>query len=453
MRHIFLGMDYLIFTPAIWRSLRTSPAPRSIVTVRQAPIPGRAQVAVRPPPQDPTPIIPARCIPCLILALLCVLSVAGEEVADASATPGAVAQESGVRLKDLCEIYGVRDNQLHGIGVVVGLGGTGDKTAATVRMLKQMLATKQLSFPEAELNSKNVAMVAITADLPAFARNGARLFTQVSCLGDASSLKGGVLLQTPLVAADGKIYAVAQGTVSIGGFGNAGPGLVQGGVDHKNIETVGSLPTGALVEREVPVSLLYGDRLRLVLKDADFTTASRVAHALTEVFGVGRVIAEDATMITLGFATKPSDQDLVETIARLQQVRVAPDLRARVVVNSRTGTVVAGNQVRISEVAVSHAGLSLRVMPVLQRRPDPASRGATIESLAWVDPVTRIRSDQPPAGLRPTSTPGTLTVMTGVTVDELANALNALGARPRDLVAIFEAIQRAGALHAELVVM
>jgi flagellar P-ring protein precursor FlgI len=450
MRHVFLGMDYLIFVPSAWqRGGAPPPLPDFAAADALPPIPRRA-APPRPAYQDPTPRHPSPCLSGLLLALCCLLPLTAEEAPAPAAAPAA---DAGVRLKDLCEIYGVRDNQLHGIGVVVGLGGSGDKTAATVRMLKQMLATKHLSFPEAELNSKNVAMVAVTADLPAFARNGGRLYTQVSCLGDASSLKGGVLLQTPLVAADGRIYAVAQGTVSIGGFGNAGPGLVQGGIDHKNTETVGALPAGALVEREVPVSLLYGDRLRLVLKDADFTTANRVALALTEVFGVGRVSAEDATMITLSFAAKPSDQELVETIARLQQVRVSPDIKARVVVNSRTGTVVAGNQVRISEVAVSHGGLSLRVMPVLQRRPDPDNRGATIDALAWVDPVTRIRSAQPPAGVRPSATPGTLTVLAGVTVDDLANALNALGARPRDLVAIFEAIQRAGALHAELVVM
>lgn len=453
MRHIFIGMDYLIFTTAGWRTRCPVMVSRPVSTIDLPPLPLRPPMTRRSAEQDPTPHLSMRIIAGLILALSYSLSIEAEEAAGSQSAAVVPALESGVRLKDLCEIYGVRDNQLHGIGVVVGLGGTGDKTAATVRMLKQMLATKKLSFPETELNSKNVAMVAITADLPAFARNGSRLYTQVSCLGDASSLKGGILLQTPLVAADGRIYAVAQGTVSIGGFGNAGPGLVQGGVDHKNIETVGALPSGALVEREVPVSLLYGDRLRLVLKDADFTTASRVSRALSEVFGAARVNAEDATMITLSFVTKPSDSDLVETIARLQQVRVSPDIKARVVVNSRTGTVVAGNQVRISEVAVSHAGLSLRVMPMIQRRPDPDNRGGTITSLAWVDPVTRIRSDQPPAGLRPTTTPGTLTVMSGVTVDDIANALNALGARPRDLVAIFEAIQRAGALHAELVVM
>jgi flagellar P-ring protein FlgI len=359
----------------------------------------------------------------------------------------------GVRLKDLCEIYGVRDNQLHGIGVVVGLSGTGDKTPATIRMLRQMLATKHLSFSDSDLQSKNVAMVAVTADLPAFSRNGTRLYSQISCLGDATSLRGGVLLQTPMVAADENIYAVAQGTVSIGGFGNAGPNIASTGTDHKNIETVATLAAGALVEREVPVSLLYGDKLRLVLKDADFTTASRVGRALAEEFGVERVKAEDATMVTLGFEKKPSETELVATIAKLQQLRVSPDLRARVVINARTGTVVAGNEVRISQVAVSHGGLSLRVTPVVERRSDPNDRNKVIDSVAWVDPVTRLRSTEPPPGIKPTQTPGSLNVLSGATVEDIANGLNALGARPRDLVAIFEAIQRAGALHAELVVM
>jgi flagellar P-ring protein precursor FlgI len=365
----------------------------------------------------------------------------------------ALPDANGVRLKDLCDIYGVRDNQLHGIGVVVGLSGTGDKTPATVRMLRQLLATKHLSFSESDLQSKNVAMVAVTADLPAFARNGSRLYTQISCVGDASSLKGGVLLQTPLVAADERIYAVGQGTVTIGGFGSSGPNIAASGIDHKNIETVGTLTAGAMVEREVPVSLLYGDRLRLVLKDADFTTASRVARVLGEKYGADHVIAEDATMITLGFMEKPSETVLVETIAQLQQLRVMPDIRARVVINARTGTVVAGSQVRISEVAVSHGGLSLRVSPVVERRADPNNRDKIIDTVAWVDPLTRQRSPNPPPGITPTPQPGTFSVLSGATVEDIANGLNALGARPRDLVAIFEAIQRAGALHAELVVM
>ena len=361
--------------------------------------------------------------------------------------------EPGVRLKDLCEISGVRDNHLFGVGLVVGLSGTGDKNPATVRMLRQMLATKHLSFDDADLSSKNVAMVTVTADLPAFARAGSRLYTTVSVAGDATSLRGGMLLQTPLTGADERIYAVAQGALSVGGFGAASPGQPASGVEHRNIETDASLSQGALVEREVPASLLYGDRLRLILRESDFTTASRVAHCLGDTFGPARVTAVDANMITLGFATTPSEGELVDTIAKLQQLRVAPDIKARVVINERTGTIVAGNLVRISAVAVSHGSLSLRVMPVADRRPDPADPRKVVDTVSWVDPFTRLKRSDPPAGLRPTATPGSLNIVAGATVDDIANALNALGAKPHDLVAIFEAIARAGALHAELVKM
>ena len=395
----------------------------------------------------------ATCLAALLA--LAGLAAAGEAPAGAEAAVAGdpAPTKAGVRLKDLCEIYGVRDNQLHGIGIVVGLSGTGDKTPATVRMLRQMLATKHLSFEDTDLLSKNVAMVSVTADLPAFARAGSRLYTQVETCGDATSLRGGVLLQTPLTGADERVYAVAQGAVSVGGFGAASPGLPAPGVEHKNIETVANLSQGALVEREIPVSLLYGDRLRLILRESDFITASRVAHCLGEAFGPGRVVAMDANMITLGFASTPSDGDLVETIARLQQLRVTPDIKARVVINANTGTVVAGNLVRISAVAVSHGSLSLRVQPVAERRPDPNDPRRAIDAVAWVDPFTRLKRAEPPAGLRPTATPGTMNIIAGATVDDIANALNALGAKPHDLVAIFEAIQRAGALHAELVVM
>jgi flagellar P-ring protein precursor FlgI len=454
MRHIFFDMDLIILVLAgaamrrQQQELSATTSPKSVQ---------RRQRTQRTGDDESTVRMLTR-LNSLALALVIVgfaeLGAVEAPVNETTAVATvALPDANGVRLKDLCDIYGVRDNQLHGIGVVVGLSGTGDKTPATVRMLRQLLATKHLSFSESDLQSKNVAMVAVTADLPAFARNGSRLYTQISCVGDASSLKGGVLLQTPLVAADERIYAVGQGTVTIGGFGSSGPNIAASGIDHKNIETVGTLTAGAMVEREVPVSLLYGDRLRLVLKDADFTTASRVARVLGEKYGADHVIAEDATMITLGFMEKPSETVLVETIAQLQQLRVMPDIRARVVINARTGTVVAGSQVRISEVAVSHGGLSLRVSPVVERRADPNNRDKVIDTVAWVDPLTRQRSPNPPPGITPTPQPGTFSVLSGATVEDIANGLNALGARPRDLVAIFEAIQRAGALHAELVVM
>lgn len=458
MRYIFFDMDLIILVLAGAAMRRQHQEISASISPHNSPKSVRRRRRTQRTGDDESTVRVLTRLNSLILAMVIVgfaeLGAVEAPVSETSAvTTVASLDTNGVRLKDLCDIYGVRDNQLHGIGVVVGLSGTGDKTPATVRMLRQLLATKHLSFSESDLQSKNVAMVAVTADLPAFARNGSKLYTQISCVGDASSLRGGVLLQTPLVAADERIYAVGQGTVTIGGFGSAGPNIAVTGIDHKNVETVGTLTAGAMVEREVPVSLLYGDRLRLVLKDSDFTTASRVARVLGEKYGVDHVIAEDASMITLGFAEKPSETVLVETIAQLQQLRVMPDIRARVVINARTGTVVAGSQVRISEVAVSHGGLSLRVSPVVERRVDPNDRSKVIDTVAWVDPLTRQRSPNPPPGITPTPQPGTFSVLSGATVEDIANGLNALGARPRDLVAIFEAIQRAGALHAELVVM
>ncbi len=379
---------------------------------------------------------------CAFLGVLAIIGMAAMPAAESEAA----MNPSGVRLKDLVEIQGVRENQLHGIGVVVGISGTGDKTPATVRMLKQLLATKNLSFTDADLASKNVAMVAVTADLPPFKRSGDRLVTQVSCLGDASSLRGGVLLQTPLAGADGKFYAVGQGTVSIGGFGSAQASLGPSGSNHTNQETVGLLSQGAIVERDVPMSLLFGDRLALKLRNSDFTTASRVARVLSETFGTDRVIATDAELISLTFPTKPGETELVDCIAKVLALRVEPDSKARVVINARTGTVVAGRDVRISPVAVSHGGLSLRILPKRVTAP-----GATAGNTEWIDPATNQRMAEPPKGTRPTAIPGTVSLLEGASVEDIANGLNALGARPRDVIAIFQAIQGAGALHAELI--
>ncbi|MEK7413908.1 MAG: flagellar basal body P-ring protein FlgI [Planctomycetota bacterium] len=358
------------------------------------------------------------------------------------------AADAGVRLKDLCTVDGVRDNQLNGIGIVVGLSGTGDKSPATRRILRQVLARKNQSLSESDLDSRNVAMVALTADIPSFSKAGTRLHCQVSCIGDASSLKGGVLLQTPLDAWDGKIYAVGQGPVSIGGYGPASPanpGPI--GQDHKNIETVAVIE--AIVEKEVPATLIQQDRLRLVLRDPDFTTASRVAKILGDAFGSDRIVAEDARAVTLRFAAPPSPQEVVDALAKIEELRVTPDIRARVVINARTGTIVVGSTVSIGAVAVSHGGLSLRITPSNK----PAGVDGQSAGYAWTDPLTKLRDNVPPAGIMPQLVPGTLGVVEGATVEQVANGLNAMGARPRDLVAIFEAIHRAGALHADLEVM
>jgi flagellar P-ring protein FlgI len=371
--------------------------------------------------------------------LCCIVIAVGVWAADA---------QQGVRLKDLCTIDGVRDNQLNGIGIVVGLSGTGDKSPATKRILRQVLARKNQSLAESDLDSRNVALVALTADIPSFSKAGTRLHTQLSAIGDCTSLRGGILLQTPMDAWDGKIYAVAQGPVSTGGFGAASPanpGPV--GTDHKNVETVAVIE--AIVEREVPSTLVHQDRLRLILRDPDFTTAARVAKALGDVFGAERIAAEDARGITVHFATPPSPQEVVETLARIEDLRVSPDVHARVVINSRTGTIVVGSTVSIGAIAVSHGGLSLRITPT----PKPVGPDGQSTGLRWTDPVTRLRSDEPPPGTIPPQVPGSLSVVEGVTVEQIANALNAMGARPRDLVAIFEAINRAGALHGALEIM
>lgn len=359
----------------------------------------------------------------------------------------------GVRLKDLVTIAGVRDNQLHGVGIVVGLQGTGDGTESTLRMIRQLLANKHLSFSTVDLESENVAMVTVTADLPAFARNGTRIPVQIAAIGDAESLRGGVLLQTPLVAADGRIYAVGQGPVVIGGFGDAGPGLVDVGRGHTNIETVATLGEGAIVEREVPTTLLYGDRLRLLLRDPDFTTAHEIARVLATSFDPEMVEASDAASVTLRFESTPTDTEIVAAIAQLEHLRVTPDARARVVVNSRTGTVVVGAEVMVTRAAVSHGGLSLHIRPGQRRVPDPNDPERFINQDVWIDQITGLATEEPPPGVVPADVAGGLNLVEGTSVEEIANALNALGARPRDLVAIFRALHRAGALHAELVVM
>lgn len=365
------------------------------------------------------------------------------------------APELGIRLKDLASIDGVRDNQLNGIGVVVGLAGTGDSGAATNRMLTSFLEKRNFRVNADDLKSRNVAMVAVTADLPAFARIGTRLTTRISCIGSANSLKGGTLLQTFLVAGNGDIYAAAQGSITIGGAGKAGPGILPTGADHANQETVGQLQPGAIVEREVPTTLLYGEELRLLLKKPDFTTARRVADRLEKAFGTQRVVARDAAMVALRFPKNTSDTELSKALEVLEQLRVQPDLPAKVVINTHTGTVVVGRDVRISPVAVSHGGLSLQILPRRQYKPDPQDPKKLMESISWQNPVTGLDSPLVPAGIRAaaSNTPGSLTVLDGTTVEEVANALNSIGARPRDLEAIFSALKSAGVLHAELEIL
>lgn len=361
-----------------------------------------------------------------VLAVTAVLALAGSAAQAASPLTA--------RLKDLVRIDNDRPNQLNGLGLVVGLEGTGDSggTMANVQMVTNALSRLGVNVPASQIRVKNVAAVMVTATLPSFARTGDRLDVTVSSFGDAKSLQGGVLLLTPLQGVDGQVYALAQGPVSIGGF-NASSG---GGKVQKNHPTVGLVPEGALVEREVP-NAVASDNLTLVLNQPDYTTAARVAQAINQAFAGDTAQAVDKGAVTVrvpeAFEKRP-----VEFIAALGDLAVAPDTVAKVVVNERTGTIVMGSDVRISPVAVAHGSLSIKVAAdAAVSQPAPLSQGET----KVVSRTSLVATEQPARFM---------TVGGGTSVADLVKALNAIGATPRDMVAILQAIKAAGALHGEL---
>jgi flagellar P-ring protein precursor FlgI len=348
---------------------------------------------------------------------------------------GIAADGPLVRLKDLADVEGVRSNQLVGVGLVIGLQGTGDKATMSLQMVRNLMRQFGVTLNEKAVKSKNVAAVSVTCDLPAFARPGQRVDVTVSALGDAKSLQGGTLLQAPLKAADGDVYAVAQGPVMVGGFSAGGAAATL----TKNTTTVGRIPQGAIVERDVETVLGDHSSIALLLRTPDFTTAGRVADAVNAAFG-NVAEAEDAGRIRVSlpakYATSPAS-----FIAKLEKLQVVPDSTARVVVNERTGTVVMGGSVRISPVAVAHGNLTVRVTEtpnVVQ--PNAFSGGQTA-----VEPRTDVQAHE--------SAGQFVTVPANTTVKDLADALNAIGATPRDVIAILQAVKEAGALHGELVTM
>ena len=340
-----------------------------------------------------------------------------------------------VRIKDLVDIDGVRSNQLSGVGVVMGLQGTGDKSNMSIQALRNLMRRFGVTLTEKDVKSKNVAMVAVTATLPPFVRPGQTVDVTVSAIGDAKSLQGGVLLQTPLQAANGSVYAVAQGPVLVGGF-SAGKG---GSSVAKNVVTVGQIGGGAIVERDVPTTFNSGGYLSLLLRNPDFTTARRVADAINGRFGnvatpldAGRV----AVQLPGAYASSPS-----AFVADMENMRVTPDIQARVVVNERTGTVVMGGNVQISSVAVAHGDLTVRIDQDNQvSQPNPFSQGVTTP---YANNQVSVE-EQRGSFIKMEST---------TTVDQLVDAINSVGATPRDVIGILQAIDRAGALHGELVIM
>ena len=352
----------------------------------------------------------------------------------------AVAQ-NGERIKDLADVQGVRSNQLVGYGLVVGLDGTGDRTTQTpftVQSIRSMLSAQGIQLPPNQnLQTDNVAAVMVTAELPAFARQGQRVDITVSSLGNARSLRGGNLLMTPLRGADGEIYAMAQGNLIVGGFGAEG---ADGSRISINIPSSGRIPNGASVEREVPTDFNTADRIVLNLHSPDFTTAQRLSDAINEELGEGTAQARDAVSVSVR-APHQADQR-VGFVAFLENLRVDPgEASARVIVNSRTGTVVIGSHVRVRAAAVTHGSLTVTISEDFQvDQPQPFARGDTVVT---PDTDLEVIEERNPMFL----------FGPGVELQEIVNAVNQVGAAPGDLISILEALKQAGALRAELIVI
>lgn len=357
-----------------------------------------------------------------ILALLC----------------AATAAPAQVRLKDLVEFDGVRGNDLIGYGLVIGLNGTGDgirNAPFTEDILASVLERLGVNVTGEQFRPRNVAAVLVTATLPPFARAGSRIDVTVSAIGDAGSLYGGTLVMTPLNGADGQIYAVAQGAVLAGGVAARGEAaeVVQG------VPTSGTIPGGARVEREVDFALASLSRVRLALRQADFTTALRIEQAINGHYGRAVAAMLDAGTVVLDVAAT-REASVAHALGRIENLAVAPAGRARVVIDQRSGTIVMGDAVRISPVAVAQGGLTLRVeeQPLVVQ-PNPFAPGETV-----VVPQTQ-------ADIQPRPGVGLAEVRGGATLAELVAGLNALGVGPREMIDILNTISAAGALHADLV--
>ncbi|MCR4438128.1 MAG: flagellar basal body P-ring protein FlgI [bacterium] len=369
------------------------------------------------------------------------LGVSGVLLLSVCGAPQTVAL-AGVRVKDLATVEGVRETPLVGYGLVVGLDGTGDgrNSMVTVRSVRNMLLRFNIEVPQERLVVRNAAAVMVTASLPPFARAGTRIDVTVSSMGDARSLEGGTLLMTPLTDHQGRVYGVAQGAVSIGGFNVE---TIGGERYRKNYSVVGRVPLGLLVERDAPTSLPQGGLLTLALKEPDFTSAMRVAAAIDSALGQKVSKALSASSITVAVPGEfQDDAGMVRLLATIEGLEVNPDQVARVVINERTGTVVVGKDVRLAEAAVSHGNLTIQVraIPVISQ-PAAFSEGRTV-----VVPQTMTTVNE--------NGKGSVMVMEGnATVSDLAQALNALKVTPRDMISIFQALKQAGALRADLVIM
>jgi len=375
-------------------------------------------------------------IPVLGLATILPLSA---QVGESS--PITLNYSGGSRIKDLIDVEGARANQLNGYGLVVGLAGTGDsKIDSTLQTIANALKNYGVNVPLDDIKSGNVAAVMITADIPPFVKPGNRIDVTVSSIGDAKTLQGGVLLQVPLQGADKTVYAVAQGPIAVGGFlgGQGGPG---GATVQKNFPTVGTIPNGAIVEREIPTEVVRNGAMNLMLREADFTSAARMAEAINRVFP-NTAVARDAK--TVNVLVPPDYKDYeVNFLATIGSIELEPDSTARIVINERTGVIVATSNVRVSKVAVSHGSLTISIASTLTASQPNGSFFGNSAGQTVVLPSTSTDVNEQKGSFK--------VVEEAPTIEKVAAALNALGVSTRDMMSIFQSMKSAGALQAELV--
>ena len=349
--------------------------------------------------------------------------------------------DASSRIKDIVQFEGVRDNLLVGYGLVVGLGNTGDTLATghfTKQSLQAMLNRLGVKPTDDGLDSKNVAAVMVTATLPAFSRLGGRIDVTVSALGDSKSLLGGTLLVTPLLGADGEVYAVSQGQLAVGGFASVGDAetIVKG------VPTSGRIANGAIVERELGFDLSSLKSVKLTLRNPDFTTARRIAQAVNAFLGTTAAASTDPSTVEVNVPVKYK-QNVVNLLTDIEQLRIEPDQLARVIIDEQSGIIVMGENVRISTVAIAQGALTIRITEAAQvSQPGPFAEAGTTATVNRTNIEVGQGEDQ------------RLTVVEdGVTLQELVNGLNALGIGPRDMISILQAVKTAGALQAEIEVM
>jgi flagellar P-ring protein precursor FlgI len=353
---------------------------------------------------------------------------------------GAGIALGAIRIKDIAHVQGIRGQQIIGYGLVVGLNGTGDtqRSTFTLQSVSSMLKRFGINVPQADLRLRNVAAVMVTATVPGFTKQGSDVDVIVSSMGDATSLQGGTLLMTPLSGIDGVVYVMAQGPLSVGGMSVR----ANGNEIRRNHTAAGRIPGGGVVERTPEMAITKDSTISVVLMEPDFTTATRVADAVNGKLGERAARAEDGASISIRVPQSiRSEGRLVEFISSIEVLEVTPDVIAKVVINERTGTIVVGGTVSILSVAISHGGLNIEIESIpMVSQPAPFSQGQTVTTQ-----LTAVYAGQDSSTVQ--AFDGT------ATVQDVAKTLNALKVTPRDIIAIFQALKRAGALNAELVII